>query len=84
MSAAAQIEREWLDLKALTAYASVSERTLRSWIHDPVDPLPASQVGTKIMVRRSTFDEYVERHRVQPPASVDRVVEEILTGMGKS
>jgi len=72
---------EWLDLKALTRYACVSDRTLRAWIHDPVDPLSASQVGTKILVRRRTFDEYVEKHRMQPPASVDPMVEEILAGM---
>ena len=68
-------------MKALTRYACVSDRTLRAWIHDPVDPLSASQVGTKILVRRRTFDEYVEKHRMQPPASVDPMVEEILAGM---
>ena len=29
---------EWLDLKALTGYACVSERTLREWIHRPRTP----------------------------------------------
>ena len=75
---------EWLDIRGLTRYAAVSERTLRAWIHDPVDPLPASQVGTKILIRRRAFDEYLERHKVQPASSVDHVVEEILAGMGKS
>jgi hypothetical protein len=41
---------EWLDLKALTRYAYVCERTLRDWMHRPVDPLPAVQVGSKILV----------------------------------
>jgi len=36
---------EWMDLKALTQYACVSERTLREWLHRPIDPLPASRVG---------------------------------------
>lgn len=75
---------EWLDLRGLTKYAAVSERTLRAWIHSPVDPLPAAQVGNKILVRRRAFDDYLEKHKVQPAASVDRVVEEILSGMGKS
>jgi hypothetical protein len=35
---------EWLDLKALTGYACVSERTLREWIHRDSNPLPASRV----------------------------------------
>jgi hypothetical protein len=54
---------EWLDLHSLTAYASVCERTLRSWISDQVDPLPASKIRGKILVRRAVFDLWVERHR---------------------
>ena len=44
--------REWLGLRQLTEYAAVSERTIRAWIHAPVDPLPAVQVDRKILVRR--------------------------------
>jgi len=72
---------EWLDLRQLTQYAALSERTLRTWIHDPADPLPASQVGTKILVRRREFDAYVERHRIRSAESVSKVVNEILEGM---
>ena len=79
----AEPQFEWMDLKALTRYAAVSERTLRSWVHSPVDPLPASQVGAKLLVRRVDFDEYLEKHKVQPLASVNQVVEEILAGMEK-
>src|SRR6266853_1683203 len=41
---------EWVDLKALTGYACVSERTLREWIHRPENPSPAVRVGTKLLV----------------------------------
>ena len=50
---------EWMDMKALTLYVAVSERTLRAWIHRPVDPLPAARVGTKILVRRAVFDRWL-------------------------
>ncbi|MGH8246609.1 MAG: helix-turn-helix domain-containing protein [Gammaproteobacteria bacterium] len=56
---------EWLDLRRLIEYAAVSERTLRAWIHSPADPLPAVCVGRKILVRRSEFDAWLERHRVR-------------------
>lgn len=56
---------EWLDLRALRWYACVSERTLRTWIHLPVGALPAVRVGTKILVRRSTFDAWLETHKVK-------------------
>jgi hypothetical protein len=60
-----------MDLKALTCYADVSERTLRDWIHRPTDPLPASQVEGKILVKRSTFDRWMEMHPVKPADSID-------------
>ena len=67
----------WLDLRRLREYAAVSERTLRSWVHSPVDPLPAARVGTKILVRRSAFDTWMERHRIKQ-VDLGGMVAEIL------
>ena len=58
-------DREWLDLRALQRYACVSERTLREWVHRPIDPLPAVRVGRKILIRRSSFDAWLEAHQVR-------------------
>ena len=70
--------REWLDLRTLTQYACVSERTLRSWIHQPNNPLPAAQVGNKLLVRKSTFDEWVMTHQVKPDETVDVIVNNVM------
>jgi len=72
---------EWLDLQRLTGYVAVSNRTLRAWIHSPVDPLPAVRVGTKILVRRSEFDAWMERHRIKQ-VDFGRMVEEIVEAVG--
>jgi excisionase family DNA binding protein len=72
--------QEWLDLRALQKYACVSERTLREWIHRPENPLPASRVGTKILVRRSTFDAFLEAHKIRP-INVGCMVNEVLAGV---
>jgi len=76
---------EWLGLRQLTEYAAVSERTLRSWIHLPVDPLPASRVGGKILVGKSEFDVWLHRHRMKPLATinVDGIVREVLEGVAR-
>jgi len=58
-------QSEWLDLRALQQYACVSERTLREWIHRVDEPLPAVRVGRKILVKRSSFDSWLERHQVK-------------------
>ena len=71
---------EWLDLKALTGYACVSERTLREWIHRDSNSLPASRVGTKLLIRRSSFDRWLEPHRVKQ-VDVGCMVDEILAGV---
>jgi hypothetical protein len=68
---------EWLDLKALQEYACVSDRTIRGWIHRPVDPLPAVRVDTKILIRRSTFDRWLEGHQLKP-VDVGYIVEEMV------
>ena len=74
---------EWLGLRELTEYAAVSERTLRAWIHDLTDPLPAVQVQGKILVRKSQFDSWLEQHRVKLLAGidVDDTVSEVLKGV---
>jgi excisionase family DNA binding protein len=74
---------EWLDLKALTGYACVSERTLREWLHRPIEPLPASRVGSKILVRRSTFDQWLENHRLKP-VDVGCIVDDMLAGLTRT
>lgn len=69
---------EWMDLKALTQYACVSERTIREWIHRPDNPLPAVQVDKKILVRRNQFDQWLEAHRVCA-VDIGQIVEEMMT-----
>ena len=71
---------EWLDLKALRLYACVSERTLREWIHRSANPLPAARVGTKILVRKSTFDQWLENHMVKN-IDVGGIVDEMVAGV---
>ncbi len=75
-----RIVKEWLGLKELTHYADISERTIRSWIYSPVDPLPAAKVCGKVLVRKSDFDAYLERYRIKPfeELKVDDVLRDVL------
>jgi excisionase family DNA binding protein len=70
--------REWLDIKALTEYACVSERTLREWIHRSSNPLPAVQVGNKLLVKKSVFDEWLAAYTIRPSANVEAIVEDVM------
>lgn len=61
-------DTEWLGLRQVTEYAAVSERTVRAWIHSPVDALPAVRVGGKVLVRRSFLDAWLGNTGWQPRA----------------
>ena len=76
------IQMEWLGLRQVTTYADVSERTVRSWIHSPLDPLPAVQPGGKILIRRSELDAWLGRRRLKPLQNidVDAIVKNTLQG----
>lgn len=73
-------------MQALTRYACLSERTIREWIHLAENPLPASQVGRKLLFRRSTFDQWLEAHRFKSADAVDvsRIVNDVLIGFRKA
>jgi hypothetical protein len=68
---------EWLDLKKLSHYASVSRRTLQDWMRLPSNPLPASRVGVKILVRRMTFDAWLASFTLKP-VDLDAIVDEVF------
>ena len=77
------MDRQWLGLKELTQYADLSERTIRSWIYSAVDPLPAAKVCGKVLVRKSDFDAYLQRHRIKrlDEINLDATVQDAIRGV---
>ena len=69
----------YMPLKALAAYAQVSERQLRRWLDDPVDPLPSYRNGKIVLVRVSEFDRWFARYRRVSPdrAPIERVIRSV-------
>jgi hypothetical protein len=52
-------------------------------IHRAVGPLPASRVGTKILVRRSMFDRWLEGHQVKS-VDITCIVDELVTAVKRT
>ena len=73
-----RVQMEWLDVRELTQYACVSERTLREWIHRPENPLPAVQVGNKLLVSKSAFDQWMMAHPVPQAETVNIIVDDVM------
>ena len=83
---AIRVDDCYMSLKTLSKYSDLSKTTLKKLINDPFDPIPAIEAGPggKILVRKSAFDTWTERHRLnhsQRKEDVDRIVEEALVGL---
>lgn len=84
-----QVNDCYLGLSALAEYSGLSVKQLRKFIHDPLNPLPSFQTQGgetgrgKLLVRRSEFDRWAERHlrRPSPQADIDAAVAEALKGL---
>lgn len=83
--AGAMADDHYMSLKALARYSGLSVRTLRAHIADATHPLPCYRpsggVAGKLLVRRSEFDRWIARYRVDgdiATAAVDVIVRDVL------
>jgi len=67
----------YFDLKGLSEYASLSVRTLREYLSDDAESIPSYCVKRKILVKKSEFDEWIKRHRVNTD-KISQIVDEVL------
>ena len=51
----------YMDLKTLSAYSTMSIRTLRRHLEDVTHPLPCFRPGRKVLVKRSVFDQWLSQ-----------------------
>lgn len=65
-------EIEWMDLRQLTRYICVAERTMHTWIHPTVGPLPATRIHGKSVINRWAFDAWLQAHMLKPVNSTKR------------
>ena len=69
----------YLSLKKLSAYASLSVRTLRTLLSRSVNPLPHYRLAGKILIKRSEFDDWISQYRrASQPQDLDAIVNDIL------
>jgi hypothetical protein len=68
----------FLDLRALSAYSSLSVRKLRDLLEDHAHPIPSYRPCGKILVRRSEFDTWIAAYRQHGRRDVDAIVNDVL------
>ena len=68
----------YLTLRGLADYSGIAPSTLRAYLNDPAHPLPAYQLGGRLLFRVSEFDRWIEAHRRRPRVDVDAIVADVL------
>ena len=71
---------QYLDLKALSKYSSLSVRTLRDYLHDALNPMPSFRIKNKILVKKSEFDNWIGKYRYDINR-LDTVVNEVINAL---
>ena len=71
----------YLPLRALSTYAGLSVRTLRTYLAHPSSPLPHYRIGGKVLVKRSEYDAWASRFRANVAPAVDRVVDDVMRSL---
>jgi len=74
------LKDQYFDLRGLSAYSSLSVSTLRD--HIKSDDMRCYLVKGKILVRKSDFDTWLQRFRVNRSMDVDRITNEVLHEIG--
>ncbi len=72
-------EDQYLTLKQLSKYSSLSVRTIRDYLNDPVDPIPAYRLKRKILILRSQFDSWMQNNKIG--GNVNNIVEEMVNAV---
>ena len=62
----------------LATRLSLSTRTIRNYIRNPADPLPAYRVGGRILFKWTEVEAWIARRRIEP-VDVDRIVSEFCS-----
>lgn len=68
------MEKQYLSIKELALYSSLSVRTLRDLMHE----IPHYRINRKILVRRREFDTWLANYKEPVHDGVKPVVRELL------
>lgn len=72
----------WLGVREAAKWAGVSERTLRTWLTLPLDPLPASRVaGGRLLICRRDLDHWLRAHRTHQ--DIDSLVDQLAAEVSR-
>ena len=75
---AIHLKDQFFDLKGLSTYSAVSVGSLRDYLKTG---LPYFKLKGKILVKRSEFDAWLERYRVNKKQDLNTICDDILESL---
>ena len=69
----------YYSLKGLSAYSDLGVPTLRGYIRS--DALPCFKVKGKILIKRSEFDKWIERYRINKCQDLNAIVNGVMSDL---
>jgi hypothetical protein len=71
----------FLSLSVLAKASSLSTKTLRAYLSDPIHALPHYRPGGKVIVRWSEFLLWLQRYKGCAEVDIDTVMQEIVNDL---
>ena len=72
------LEDKYFDLKGLSVYSAVSVGSLRDYVKTG---LPHFKLKGKILIRKSEFDAWLERYRVNRSHDINNIANEVMDSL---
>ena len=72
----------YFDLKGLAAYSTLAVPTLRDYIRS--GKLPAYKVKGKVLVKKSEFEKWMDRHRMDKKKDINGIVDEVVGSLKRA
>jgi len=72
---------QWRGVRGQAERLDISERLLRSWISRPVNPMPASKVGGRVLIHDNEADSWLRGQRLG--RDLDLLAEKTLADLRK-
>jgi excisionase family DNA binding protein len=73
------LKDQYFDLRGLSVYSALGVSTLRDYIR--AGRLPAFKVKGKVLIRKSEFDRWIEKHRINRKIDIGRIANEALRSL---
>lgn len=72
-------EDQFLDLRGLSTYSSLAVPTLREYLKR--DSLPHYKLRGKVLIKKSEFDHWLEKYRVDGEKKLNELAEDVIESL---